>query len=175
MTRMQLDMTKAEVFAYLKDRDGDRCTFPGCTRPLGDSKDIDTLDHIYPQYLAKQAGWTRAETDALENLQVMHKTCNAIKGHQLPDENGEFKVPVREPRSIKGPRPELCETCYSGRLLFPGEECYDCGSGPQPAVAPLVFQRKPKDCDHSTYLCWLCHVHEPELRVPATQRLITGP
>lgn len=175
MARMQLEMTKAEVFEFLKARDGDRCTFPGCTRPLGDPKDIDTLDHIYPQFLAKQDGWTRAETDALSNLQIQHKTCNAIKGHQLPDENGEFRVPVREPKVPKGPRPELCELCFSGRLLQMDETCPDCGIGPQPARWPGSLQRKPKECDHSTFHCWMCVVDNPDLRVPAMQRLITGP
>lgn len=175
MTKLAIEMTKTEVFAFLKERDGDRCTFPGCTRPLGDPKDIDTLDHIYPQFLAKQAGWTRAQIDDLSNLQIQHKTCNAIKGHQLPDENGEFKFSKREPRSVKLPRPELCELCFSGRLLLLGEECPDCGIGPQPARWPGSLQRKPKECDHSTFHCWICVVDQPDLRVSAISRIITGP
>lgn len=175
MTRMAIEMTRAEAEAFLKNRDGNRCMFPGCEKALDDEKDINTFDHIYPQFLAKQAGWTRAQIDDISNLQLMHKTCNAVKGHQLPDENGRFRVVKREPKVVKGPRPEICDTCFSGRILLPGEECPDCGIGPQPAKYPASLQRKPKDCDHSTFLCWLCHVHEPELRVPATQRLITGP
>lgn len=175
MTRMILEMTREETVEFLKSRDGDQCMFPGCERPLDDVKDINTFDHIYPQYLAKRDGWTRAQTDALDNLQLMHKTCNALKGHQLPDENGMFQIPVREPKVVKGPRPELCELCISGRLLLPGENCPDCGIGPQPARWPGSLQRKPKECDHSTYHCWLCTVDTPELRVPAFERLITGP
>lgn len=175
MTRMQLDMTKAEVFAFLKDRDGDQCMYPGCDRPLGDPKDIDTLDHIYPQYLAKQAGWTREQTDALDNLQIMHKVCNTAKSHHLPDENGLFPVTRREPKPVKGPRPTICDTCFSGRILLPGEECPDCGIGPQPGRWPTSLQRRPKECDHSTYHCFMCVAYEPDLRVSATMRLIAGP
>lgn len=175
MARMTLEMTRAETEAFLKERDGDQCMFPGCTKPLDDLKDINTLDHIYPQYLARIDGWTRAQMDDIDNLQLMHKTCNARKGHQLPDENGNFIVTIKEPRPVKGPRPELCELCFSGRLLLPGEECPVCFSGPQPAKYPGSLQRKPKECDHSTYHCWICVVDQPNLRVPAMERLIAGP
>lgn len=175
MARMQLDMTRDELIAFLKDRDGDRCTFPGCERPLDDPRDPNTIDHIYPQFLAKQEGWTRAQIDDLDNLQIQHKSCNTIKGHQLPDEDGKFRISSRTPRSLKLPRPELCELCFSGRLLLPGEECPDCGSGPQPAKFPGSLQRKPKECDHSTYHCWICVVDDPTLRVSAISRIIAGP
>lgn len=175
MARMAIKMTRAEAEQFLKDRDGNQCMFPGCDRPLDDPKDINTLDHIYPQFLAKRDGWTREETDDISNLQLMHKTCNAIKGHQLPDENGEFRVPVREPKVQKGPRPELCDLCESGRALQMDETCPDCGSEAQPKRWPGVLQRKPKECDHSTFHCWMCVVHQPDLRVPAIQRIITGP
>jgi len=171
---MTMDMTKAEIFAFLAERDGYRCTFPGCVRPLGDPNDIDTLDHIYPQFLAKQAGWTRAEIDALDNLQIQHKRCNAIKGHQLPDENGNFIVPVREPKPVRGPRPEICDTCYNGRILFIGEVCPDCESGPQPAAAPSAYKKTPKECSHSGFdHCWMCYLGFVE-RGSALQNLITG-
>lgn len=175
MTRMAIELTRDELVTFLKDRDGDRCMFPGCARALDDPRDINTIDHIYPQVLAKAAGWTRAQIDDLSNLQLMHKTCNAIKGHQLPDKDGKFKVSVREPKVVKGPRPELCELCFSGRLLMLDETCPDCGIGPQPARWPGSLQRKPKECDHSTYHCWICVVDQPNLRVPAMQRIITGP
>jgi hypothetical protein len=174
MTRLGIEMTRAEIMTALVDRDGYRCTFPGCTRPLGDPRDIDTLDHIYPQALAKSAGWTRAQIDDLSNLQIQHKTCNAIKGHQLPDENGLFRINVREPKSIKMPRPELCETCYSGRILLIGETCPDCESGPQPAAAPKAYQKTPKECSHSGHdHCWVCYLGFVE-RGSALQNLITG-
>jgi hypothetical protein len=169
------DMTRAEVEDYLKTRDGDQCMFPGCERPLDDPNDINTFDHIFPQYLARAAGWTSMQIHSLDNVQLMHKRCNAIKGHQLPDENGNFIVPVREPKPVRGPRPEICDTCYSGRILNLGETCPDCGIGPQPARYPGSLQRKPKECDHSTYHCWMCVVDNPGLRQSAISRIITGP
>lgn len=175
MTRLQLELTKEETIAALIERDGNRCMFPGCDKPFDSGNHMITFDHIYPQYLAKRDGWTRAQTDALDNLQLMGKTCNAIKGHQLPDENGEFRVNVREPKVTKGPRPELCQLCFSGRLLMLGEECPDCGIGPQPARWPGSLQRKPKECNHSDTHCWVCVIDQPELRVPALNRLLTGP
>lgn len=174
MTRMAIDMTRDEIITFLKGRDGDRCTFPGCEKPLDDAKDINTLDHKFPQYLAKKAGWTREQTDALSNLQIQHKSCNTIKGHQLPDENGQFKIATREPKLTKQPRPELCDTCYSGRILLIGEVCPDCESGPQPASAPSAYQKAPKECSHSGFdHCWMCYLGFVE-RGSALQNLITG-
>lgn len=174
MGRRLIEMTKDELFAYLRERDGDQCMFPGCERALDDPVDINTLDHIYPQFLASQDGWTRQQVDDISNLQIMHKSCNTIKGHQLPDENGEFAIRRREPKPIKGPRPEICDTCYSGRILFFGEQCPDCGSGPQPAAAPSAYQKTPKECSHSGYdHCWMCYLGFVE-RGSALQNLITG-
>lgn len=173
--RLSNDLTRDEIVNFLRKRDGDRCMFPGCVRPLDNSKDINTLDHIYPQYLARRDGWTREQTDSLDNLQILHKSCNSLKGHQLPDEKGEFKIAVREPKVVKGPRPELCETCYSGRLLFLGEECYDCGSGPQPATMPKVLQRVPKECDHARFICWACGPLGIIERKAAFRVVIEGP
>lgn len=172
---MLKQMTRPDLEAFLKKRDGDQCMFPGCDRPLDDPKDINTIDHVYPQFLAKQEGWTREQVDDVSNLQLMHKTCNTIKGHQLPDENGEFIVVRREPKPIKGPRPEICELCLSGRILLIGETCPVCESGPQPARWPGSLQRRPKDCDHSTFHCFMCVAYEPELRVKAIQRIAFGP
>lgn len=168
-------MTRLELEEFLKDRDGDQCMFPGCDRPLDDPRDINTLDHIYPQFLAKRDGWTRERTDHRDNLQLMHKSCNTIKGHQLPDEDGNFKIVRREPKPIRGPRPEFCDLCESGRILLIGETCPVCFSGPQPAKWPGSLQRRPKDCDHSTYHCFMCVAYEPELRVAAIQRIHYGP
>jgi 5-methylcytosine-specific restriction endonuclease McrA len=172
---MQALLSRQEIIKRLSRRDGYVCQFPECDRPLtDDGKHMVTLDHKYPQYLAKQDGWTHEEINSLDNLQLMGKDCNARKGHHLPDENGMFPVKVRE-KSIVVERPALCETCYSGRILNLGEVCPDCLSGPQPARWPGSLQRKPKECDHSTYHCWRCVVDDPDLRISATTRLIIGP
>lgn len=169
-----IGMTKTELFDFLKARDGDRCMFPGCDRPLDDPNDINTVDHIYPQYLGALDGWTYEQINDISNLQICHKSCNTIKGHQLPDENGRFRINRRPPRPAKAPRPEVCQTCHSGRILLMGEECPDCGSGPQPAVAPSAYQKSPKDCPHSgAFHCWLCYLGFVE-RGSALMNIITG-
>jgi len=175
MARLHAELSSAEIVKILMDRDGDFCQWPGgCEFGWDEKNHIRTIDHVYPQYLGKKAGWTREEINHIDNLQLMCKYHNTIKGHQLPDENGEFNVPIREPRVIKVARPELCETCYNGRVLFLGEECPDCGSGPQPAAAPKAYQKAPKECSHSGFdHCWMCYLGFVE-RGSALQNLITG-
>lgn len=172
---MQTLLSRQEIIELLAERDGYVCMFPGCTEPLTDyGKHTVTLDHIYPQMRAKADGWTMEQINDLSNLQLMGKNCNARKGHLIPDENGVLPVKPVEIKIPKHERPVVCETCFAGRILLPGEECYDCGSGPQPAAAPASLQRKPKECDHSTYHCWLCFLgHVP--RREAINRLIEGP
>jgi hypothetical protein len=174
MAKLSTNMTRVELEAYLRKRDGDQCMFPGCERPLDDPSDINTIDHIYPQFLAAQDGWTRDQVDHLSNLQILHKSCNTIKGHQLPDENGQFLITRREPKPVKGPRPTICGTCYSGRILLIGEICSDCNSGPQPVSAPSAYQKTPKECSHSGHdHCWMCYLGFVE-RGSALQNIITG-
>lgn len=170
-----IGMTKTELFDFLKARDGDRCMFPGCDRPLDDPNDINTVDHIYPQYLGALDGWTYEQINDISNLQICHKSCNTIKGHQLPDENGRFRINRRPPRPAKAPRPEVCQTCVSGRLLLPGEECPDCGGGPQPVSMPKMLQRTPKECDHAKFICWACGPLGIIERKAAFQVVIEGP
>lgn len=172
---MQTLLSRQETIDLLRKRDGYVCMFPGCDEALSESgKHMVTVDHIYPQFLAKADGWTYAQINDLSNLQLMGKTCNARKGHLLPDANGNYDVKPVEIKIPKADRPAICDTCYAGRILLPGEECYDCGSGPQPAVAPAALQRKPKECDHSTYHCWMCFLDFVP-RKEAINRLIEGP
>lgn len=173
---MQTLLSRQETIDLLRKRDGYVCMFPGCDEALSESgKHMVTVDHIYPQFLAKADGWTYAQINDLSNLQLMGKTCNARKGHLLPDANGNYDVKPVEIKIPKADRPAICDTCYSGRILLLGEECYDCGSGPQPARWPTSLQKRPKDCDHSTFHCFMCVAYEPDLRVSATMRLIEGP
>lgn len=169
-----VELSRQDTIKVLIKRDGDYCRFPGCTRPF-DKKDIRTIDHVYPKHLAKQDGWSYEEIESLDNKQIMHRTCNARKGHVPYDAQGNLAIPAKEPKVIKVARPDLCDTCYSGRILLPGEECPDCGIGPQPTRWPTSLQRRPKDCDHSTHHCFMCVAYEPNLRVSATMRLIAGP
>lgn len=173
---MQLELSRQETIEILTERDGYICMFPDCTEELTETgKHMVTLDHIFPQALAKRDGWTTEQINDISNLQLMGKNCNARKGHLVPDADGNLPLKVREPRAVaKSERPAVCDTCYSGRLLFPGEECYDCGSGPQPAVAPKSTQKTPKECSHAGYdHCWMCYLGFVE-RSSALNNLVTG-
>lgn len=173
---MQAILSRQEIIEQLTERDGFVCMFPDCTEPMADDgKHMVTIDHIFPQYLARQKGWTNEQINDISNLQLMGKNCNARKGHHLPDENGIYPIKPIEKKIPRAERPLLCETCFAGRILLPGEECYDCGSGPQPQRWPTSLQKRPKDCDHSTYHCFMCVAYEPDLRVSATMRIISGP
>lgn len=168
-----INLSRQETVALLIERDGDYCRFPGCTRPF-DSKDIRTIDHRKSQFAAKQAGWTYEQINALSNLQIMHRTCNSKRGHAEYNEDGTLTLPERDVKIPKAARPDICETCYSGRLLLVGEECDDCGSGPQPAAAPKAYQKAPKECSHAGQdHCWLCYLNFVP-RSSALQNLITG-
>lgn len=168
-------LNRQDTIAALTERDGYRCTFPGCVLPFDSGTHSVTIDHIYPQSRGRAEGWTEEQINDLSNLQLQGKKCNAKKGHLVYNEDGTLPIKVADKAAAKVDRPEICDTCYSGRLLFPGEECYDCGSGPQPAKWPRSLQRRPKECDHSTYHCFMCVAYDPDLRVSATMRLITGP
>lgn len=171
-----MELTRQEVIDILAERDGYHCLFPGCTTPLADEgKWMVTLDHIYPQALARRDGWTTEQINDVTNLQLMHKSCNARKGHLVYDDEGNLPLKQREPKAVaKSERPAVCETCYSGRLLFPGEECYDCGSGPQPAATPKATQKTPKECSHSGHdHCWMCYLGFVE-RSSAFSHIVTG-
>jgi len=178
----KLVVDKATTIQELKDRDGFRCMYPVsadkfCDRPFDTEEDARhsvTIDHKYPQAKAKRDGWTFEEIWAIDNLQLMGKICNAKKSDLLYLEDGTLESRGRV-KSIKMPRPENCDLCMNGRLLFPDEICELCYSEAQPKSYPRTLQREPKECDHSTFHCWVCLVHDPSLRVPAVQRLAFGP
>jgi hypothetical protein len=138
---------KEQILAALKERDGYRCMLPGCTRPFTED-DKPTIDHWNPFSISRDG--------SLANLRLMHFTCNNLKGNTVPNADGSITIT----RSIKIPkqkRPELCDTCMSGRILLDGENCDDCGSGPQPRRFPTAYKRKPKNCSHSgREHCWSC-------------------
>lgn len=166
---------RQEIIDALAARDGLRCTFPDCTLPFDNGRHSVTIDHIYPQSRARAEGWSEDQINDLSNLQLQGKNCNARKGHLIPDEHGNLPLKAREPKALpKSERPAVCETCYSGRLLLPGEECYDCGGGPQPAVAPRATQKTPKECSHAGQdHCWMCYLGFVE-RSSALSNLVTG-
>lgn len=169
-----IQLSRTETVRVLLVRDGNLCAFPGCGKVM-DKDNQPTVDHWVPKAWGRANGWTEARIEALDNKKLMCKPCNAKKGHVLPNPDGTLPLRNSPARLPKVERPEICDTCYSGRILMPGEECPDCGSGPQPERWPTSLQRRPKECDHSTFHCFMCVAYEPDLRVPATIRIITGP
>jgi 5-methylcytosine-specific restriction endonuclease McrA len=156
-------VSKKQVIEKLVERDGYRCMFPGCVREFDEVIDPEThythmmtIDHIHPQAAALEAGWEYELVNDIDNLQLMGKSCNARKGDLIPNPDGTLPVRPSKPASIN--KPDVCDHCMSGRLLLADEVCEVCGSGPQPVGTPRYLQKKPKDCDHNVYHCWMCHL-----------------
>jgi 5-methylcytosine-specific restriction endonuclease McrA len=181
-------MQRDEILAALLRRDGDFCMYPGCNRPLeivevdgeiitdGKGKLEVTIDHWIPQSFGFDHGWTMDQVWDLDNLKLMHKECNAKKGDLLPNEDGTLPPKPetqRERRADKGNRPEICNTCMSGRLLLRGELCGVCGSEAMPKVFPQSERVKVNECDHKTQWCWQCSIGIIE-RVPAIVTVLDG-
>jgi len=149
--------SREDRIAYLRERDGDSCMYPGCDEVLDFSIEngpkAPTIDHWIP--LALGGGWEN------ENLKIMTRRCNQYKGDLLPNSDGS--IPKRKRSTFKRRhekrlgRQDLCESCMSGRLLEFGQECAKCGSGPQPNTAPTAYQLRPKECPHEgPWHCWMC-------------------
>jgi hypothetical protein len=160
-----VEVEKEFVVEFLLSRDGNRCMFPGCTKPFDDDKHSLTLDHIYPQVRAKEDGWEYESIHDVGNLHLMGKSCNTKKGDITYNEDGTLNVPEKTPKLPKAKRPEYCKHCESGRSLFLGDNCNVCGLGPQPTTAPGVFRKDINKCDHKKpNHCRRCWVWQPELR-----------
>lgn len=175
---------RAVLIQLLKERDGDHCMHPSCGKALDfslvDGPNMVTIDHRFPQVRAREAGWTEDEIWALTNLNLMHRSCNARKGDRVYNDDGTLPEPPSRHKAVdKTHRPMVCDLCESGRLLFDGEVCELCGSGPQPATAPRYLRVKPSECSHGwgenpEQFCWMCFIGMIE-RKPATQRILEGP
>ena len=154
-------VSKQQVIEMLIERDGYMCMYPGCNREFDDVIEpgaqyshMLTIDHIFPQAAAKEAGLLYEEINDVGNLQLMGKSCNAKKGDLVPLPNGDLPLKPSRPPSVN--KPDVCDHCMSGRLLLENEVCDVCGSGPQPATHPRYLQKRPKECDHNEYFCWMC-------------------
>lgn len=165
---MTKTMTPAELRAWriveITKRDGPNCFHPDCLKPFKSSADI-TFDHWIPQ--SKGGDWE------LDNLRLMHKRCNAVKGDDMPLPDGTLPPKKRELNSTerraiaRGARAEVCKTCNSGRNLSIDDECTVCGSGPMPPRWPQWSKLKPNECSHDgIWWCWACMSGIVE-RVPA--------
>lgn len=152
MTQKQL--TGAEQIEFLVERDGSNCFHPECGKEFKDESDI-TLDHWIPRSLG--GTWD------IENLRLMHKRCNAIKGDRMPNADGTLPVLHRDlnsaqRRAVKQQsRADVCMKCNNGRSLGPDEFCDSCGSIPMPFRHPQWAKLNPNDCDHEgIWWCWCC-------------------
>jgi hypothetical protein len=165
---MTKTMTPAELREWrireIESRDGPNCFYPPCLKPFK-SKDEITFDHWIPQ--SKGGTWD------IENLRLMHKRCNAVKGDDMPLPDGTLPPKKREPNSAerramrRGERQEVCTSCMSGRLLGPDDCCEACGSMAMPPRHPQWSKMKPQDCTHEgIWWCWACMSGVIE-RVPA--------
>lgn len=135
-----------KIIETLRDRDGYSCKFPGCKKPFTKTNPP-TIDHWIP--------WSVASDSSIDNLKLMHKDCNNKKGNVVPNSDGTLTF--NKKRSIKMPRPKICQECYSGRILTIGETCEVCGSGPQPQKFPTAYKKKPANCSHAGQdHCWWC-------------------
>lgn len=170
--------TREERVVFLRERDGDFCMHPDCDKTLdftiNPNKDPGpfavTIDHWMPQ--------VHGGGHEYENLKLMHRRCNQLKGDMIPHEDGT--LPARTPKTFRrrvekrADRPDLCTTCKSGRLLGYQETCEDCGSGPQPSAAPTLYQLRPKECPHSgPWHCWMCFLGMIQ-REPAFSNVLDG-
>lgn len=162
-------MTPAELREWrireIESRDGPNCFYPPCGKPFKDDAEK-TFDHWIPQ--SKGGTWE------IENLRLMHKRCNAIKGDDMPLPDGTLPEKKRDLNSAerraqrRSARVEVCQTCQSGRSLGPDEQCAVCGSGPKPERFPHWAKMRSFECDHSMFWCWACAIGIAE-RVPAIQ------
>jgi len=170
--------SREENIALLIVRDGLRCTYPNCEEPFGDGKWLLTIDHIIPQSEMRAAGFSEEEINDLDNLQLMHRTCNGKKSNFMYDEDGN--LPVHEPRVRvdKSTRVIVCNLCDSGRKLVADQLCDLCGSEAQPKTWPKWAQKRPKDCSHGWEIasdhCWMCVTGMVE-RKSAMWTIIEGP
>lgn len=176
-------LPRVTVIELLTERDGTTCQYPGCDKELDFSVTDDadkrfvTIDHWMPKHYGVANDWTFEQINDLDNLKLMEKGCNAKKGDLIPFEDGTLPERItrtfRSRRQKRLGRPEVCETCNSGRSLGENEWCNACGSGPQPARAPKWRQMSPKDCDHDLFFCASCYIGLVPRR-SALDTLLTG-
>lgn len=169
-----IKLTRPEMLAALRERDGDKCQFPTCGAmldfpeggPTMDGGPLEvTIDHWMPQSWCREQGWSWEEIWDIDNLKLMHKKCNAKKGDRLPNPDGTIPEKAvrtfRYRRQKRAGRPELCVDCDNGHNLLVGEICASCGCDAQrfPRSAKVRFD----ECDHEILWCWVCSI-TPDMR-----------
>lgn len=163
----QKGLSRRERIDILRERDGILCFHPDCRKPFKYlTADIEitesnltlfediTFDHWQPR---SQGG-----TWEIDNLRLMHKRCNALKGDIVPNADGSITPIHRQTaadrrNAAKSRRVEVCQKCQSGRNLGPDEFCDVCGAVPMPFKHPQWAKLNPNDCEHKgIWWCWCC-------------------
>ena len=177
MAEIMQEINRKTILVALIERDGAVCRYPGCDLPFSAKRESShsiTIDHKFPQSKARLLGWSFEQIWDLDNLQLMGRACNSKKSDRVYDEAGALSGIERVKKIVKAERPDMCETCMSGRILLEGEVCDVCGSLPQPLHSPKYLQRTPKNCDHDDFFCWMCYIGHIE-RKSALSRILGGP
>ena len=160
-----VDDPKAVIIAALIERDGDECAY--CDEPFDpdpNDKHGRTIDHYHSVHFGRTHGWTFIDIHGMGNLTLAGKSCNSRKSNRAWRDDGTLEPRGRE-QKVYIPKTEVCDTCNSGRNLYPGEFCHICGIGARPEIAPSMLQRRPNECDHDTTHCYLCFIgHIPRKR-----------
>jgi hypothetical protein len=157
------ELSRAERIEIISKRDGVLCFYPECRKEFKSEEDI-TFDHWWPR--------SHGGTWDIENLRLMHKRCNALKGDRLPLADGTLPPLRRElnsgqRRAVKrAQRIDVCGRCMAGRSLGPDDTCEACGSGPMPRHFPQWRKMRSNECDHDLFWCWACCIGIAE-RKPA--------
>lgn len=163
----KVKIERNELIALLVERDGATCQLPGCGRQLDLSIEDGplrvTFDHWVPQaYAYESLGWSYDQVWDIDNLRLMERRCNAIKGDRIPNEDGTLpprrSKRFRSRRQKRAERPEICTSCNAGRNLGPDEVCASCGSGPLPERFPRWAKMPSSECDHELFWCWACSI-----------------
>lgn len=157
--------SRREIVEALIKRDGYACYL--CEDPYTED-DGPTIEHVTP--LARGGTWD------MENLKLAHRLCNQRKGDRIfidgVLETKTRKIGYRERSANKQQiLDQFCGLCYDGRLLFPSEQCDDCGR--EAKEFPWTLKKQPKECDHSKFWCWACSIGIYD-RTPAWVTLMTG-
>lgn len=179
---VELDKTKVsrdQLVADLRKRDGDMCQFPGETHLL-DFSVVDgpaeaTIDHWIPQHFGRENGWTWEQIWHIDNLRLMCKKHNAKKADRIPNEDGT--LPERATRTFRyrrqkrAGRPDLCVECDNGNDLAADEVCANCGCTAKrfPRWAKVPYN----ECTHDIFWCWVCSI-TPDMRAGATEMILIG-
>lgn len=85
--------------ALLHERDGDLCYF--CCDPLSHMnadhlRGGETIEHLFAQSLAAEAGWSPGEVNHIDNLVLAHARCNREAGHKTVAEKEAIRAMHQE-------------------------------------------------------------------------------